>query len=74
MTGVITATYENDVFKPERDLGLTPGTKVRLLVAPWEEGRNAEQDAFAEWERLCDESPIASTEPHLTRDQLHERR
>lgn len=32
------------------------------------------QEACADLDRLCEEVPIESVRPHLTRDELHERR
>jgi predicted DNA-binding antitoxin AbrB/MazE fold protein len=73
MSQVITATFENGVLRPEQDLGLAPGTRVRLKVDVCMEGPDASPDACDELDNLCDESPIVSQEPRRTRDQLHER-
>ncbi|NLX96970.1 MAG: antitoxin family protein [Rhodopirellula sp.] len=73
MSQVITATVVNGVLKPEQDLGLPSGTKVRLVVDPWDEVRAHHEEAFGELDRLCDEFPIASQGRRLTRDELHER-
>ena len=34
MSQVIFATVENGLLKPDREMGLSPGTKVRLTVEP----------------------------------------
>lgn len=73
MSQVIAATFEDGVLKPEQILALVPGTRVRLIVESWDAAKA--QSAFAgdELDKLCDEIPIESQEPALTRDQLHER-
>jgi predicted DNA-binding antitoxin AbrB/MazE fold protein len=54
MTQIITATFENGVFKPDAALDLAAGAKVELVVTPVGDAEH-------------------SAEPHLTRDQVHER-
>ena len=68
-----TATFEDGVLKPDRELGLSPGTRVRLFLEPLEHFKTA-RSALDELDRLCDEFPIDSGGALLTRDQLHERR
>jgi len=72
MNEVITATFENGVLKPDKQLVLPSGTKVRLVLEPLEPSAG-NQTALDELDRLCDESPIDSGGVLLTRDQLHER-
>ncbi len=74
MSQVVTATFVNGVLKPTQELGLTPGTKVRLIVEVWDNVRADYQDASAELDRLCSEFAIESRGRHLTRDELHDRR
>ena len=74
MTQLITATFVDGMLKPDEELGLTAGTKVRLFLELPDDVRDQRQAACAELDRLCDEFPIESQGPHLTRDQLHERR
>ena len=75
MSQVITATFVDGVLKPEHELGLTSGTKVRLILDLWDDDvRTQHQKACAELDRLCDEFPIDSRGRRLTRDELHERR
>jgi predicted DNA-binding antitoxin AbrB/MazE fold protein len=74
MSQVITATFVDGVLKPEEELALASGTKVRLMLATWADVRAQGQAACTELDRLCDEFPIDSHERRLTRDQLHERR
>jgi hypothetical protein len=45
----------------------------RLFLDLPDDVRDQRQAACAELDRLCDEFPIESQGPHLTRDQLHER-
>jgi predicted DNA-binding antitoxin AbrB/MazE fold protein len=76
MSNVIHATFVDGVFKPDGNVSLPPQTRVELLVRPLQEPRSPEElDAlWKEFDKLCEEHPIYSTEPYLTRDQLHERR
>ncbi|MCI0682470.1 MAG: antitoxin family protein [Gemmataceae bacterium] len=72
MAQVITATFEDGVLKPDGKLDLAPGSKVRLVVESPD--LPIEDDPLDELDRLCDEFPITSTTPRLTRDQLYDRR
>jgi predicted DNA-binding antitoxin AbrB/MazE fold protein len=74
MSQIITATYVNGMLKPEEDIGLASGTKVRLIVDLPDDPRAQRQAACAELDRLCDAFLIDSAGRHLTREQLHERR
>jgi len=74
MSQVITATFVDGVLKPERELGLASGTKVRLILELWDDVSARQHDACDELDRLCDEFPVESGGRHLTRDELHERR
>jgi predicted DNA-binding antitoxin AbrB/MazE fold protein len=69
MTQVITATFEDGVFKPDAKLDLAPGTKVQLTVTAF----NSPKSIDTESERHCDDRPIRSPEPRMTREQLHYR-
>ena len=79
MTHSITATFENGVFKPTLPLDLPEQTHVRLTVEllhsaiqkEWDEKR---EERLAALESLWKNIRVHSTEPHLTREQLHERR
>ncbi len=74
MTGhVIFATFVDGVLKPEQEIALPSGTKVRLILDLCEDVHSREITASAELDRLCDEFPIASNAPRLTRDELHAR-
>ncbi|NLF72426.1 MAG: hypothetical protein GX575_25610 [Candidatus Anammoximicrobium sp.] len=73
MTQLITATFVDGMLKPDEELGLTAGTKVRLFLELPDDVHDQRQAACAELDRLCDEFPIELRGPHLTRDQLHER-
>jgi predicted DNA-binding antitoxin AbrB/MazE fold protein len=74
MSQVITATFVDGVLKPEEELALASGTKVRLVLETWADVRAQGQAACTELDRLCDKFPIDSHGRRLTRDQLHERR
>ena len=73
MSQIITATVENGTLKPDRDLGLASGTKVRVTVEQCDNAIAQANVGCDELDRLCDEIPIDSHENRLTRDQLHER-
>jgi predicted DNA-binding antitoxin AbrB/MazE fold protein len=78
MTQTITATFEDGVLKPVQPLDLPEHAQVRLTVDL------VQTDVQKEWEEKKDERSAAlealwkirvdSTEPHMTREQLHERR
>ena len=74
MSQVITATFVDGVLKPEQELGIVTGAKVRLVLDLWADVRAQGQEECAELDRLCEEVPIDSHGRYLTRDQLHERR
>jgi predicted DNA-binding antitoxin AbrB/MazE fold protein len=73
MSQIVTATFQDGVLKPERELALTPGTRVRLIIEAWDEVLAGAQAASDELDQLCDEFPIDSRSKRLTRDELHER-
>lgn len=79
MTQTITATFENGVLKPTQPLDLPEHAEVRITIErskedlqkEWESTKEERLAALEElWKNTC----VHSTEPHLTRDQLHERR
>jgi predicted DNA-binding antitoxin AbrB/MazE fold protein len=74
MSQVIFATVEDGVLKPDGKIGLSSGTKVRLTVELCDEATARVEQAWDEFDRLCDEFPVDSGGTSLTRDQLHERR
>jgi len=74
MSQVILATVENGVLKPDREIGLSPGTKVRLTLELRQDALTQATQACDELDQLCDTSPVDSHGIKLTRDQLHERR
>ena len=73
MSQIITATVENGTLKPDRDLGLASGTKVRVTVERCDDAIAQAKVACDALDQLCDEIPIDSCGNRLTRDQLHER-
>jgi len=74
MSQVILATVENGILKPDREIGLSPGTKVRLTLELCDDAPARAAQACDELDQLCDASPVDSFGTRLTRDQLHERR
>jgi predicted DNA-binding antitoxin AbrB/MazE fold protein len=73
MSQFITATFENGVLKPDQPLELANGARVRLIVEPVLTKEDKE-NAWVEWDKLCDEIKLEESASRLTRDQLHERR
>jgi predicted DNA-binding antitoxin AbrB/MazE fold protein len=74
MSQVIFATFENGLLKPDRDIGLSAGTKVRLTVEPCDDAAAQVEGACDALDELCDQLPFDSHGDRLTRDQLHDRR
>ena len=74
MSQVIFATVENGLLKPDREIGLSSGTKVRLTVEECDDAAVPAEAACDALDELCDELPLDSREGRLTRDQLHDRR
>jgi len=73
MNPVIFATVENGVLKPDGEIGLSSGTKVRLTLELCDDAFGQAEQACDELDRLCDEFPLDFGGTKLTRDQLHER-
>ena len=74
MSQVIFATVGNGVLKPDREIGLPPGTKVRLTVELCDNSAVRADEACNALDELCDEFPIDSRGDRLSRDQLQDRR
>jgi predicted DNA-binding antitoxin AbrB/MazE fold protein len=74
MSQLITATFEDGVLKPDEELALPPGARVRLLVESLDASPDAKDLAWQELEQLWDEASVDSGGIRFTRDQLHERR
>jgi predicted DNA-binding antitoxin AbrB/MazE fold protein len=74
MSRIIIATVENGLFRPDREIGLSAGTKVRLTVEPCDDATVQAEGACDALDKLCDELPFDSQGDRLTRDQLHDRR
>lgn len=74
MSQIITATVEDGVLKPDHDIGLSSGTKVRLTFELCDDADRRSTLACDELDQLCDEFPIFAQGKRLTRDDLHERR
>ncbi|GEM_PF-6486390 len=71
MNQVITATFENGVLKPDAKLNLVAGAKVQLVVTPFNEPKLVDEHYAGD--RICDDKPICSPEPRMTREQLNYR-
>jgi predicted DNA-binding antitoxin AbrB/MazE fold protein len=74
LSQIITATYEEGVLKPDQTLELAPHTRVRLTVDPIEAPNEDREQAWVGLQELWDTTTVRSTDPMLSRDQLHERR
>ena len=75
MSQVVTAIYENGVFRPSEPLDLPTDARVRLTIDLVEDRdhKNGQRDRLAALEDLWRNSKIDSHGERLTRDQLHER-
>lgn len=69
----ITATFIDGVLKPEQKIELPAGTRVRLMLDVCESVQPRDERACADLDRICDQFPIATCAPRLTRDELHAR-
>ena len=74
MSRVITATFENGLFKPDERLDLPSGARVRLVVETVNGAAENKDEAWQELEKLWEEAEVDSGGVRFTRDQLHERR
>lgn len=76
MTQIISATFDNGVFTPAQHVNLPEHAKVQLTVEYIDVEHQKKQNAetLAALEALWKNTRIHSKEPHLTREQLHERR
>ena len=74
MSQVIDATFEDGVFKPNGKVDLADGAKVKLVRVECEPTLEQRQKAFAEFEKLIREHPIAPGGERLTREQMYDRR
>jgi len=76
MIDVIEATFQDGVFKPDRQPALSDSARVRLIVEAVDgnadEARS--QQAWATLEQLWQNSQFDSQGDRLSRDELHERR
>jgi predicted DNA-binding antitoxin AbrB/MazE fold protein len=72
---IVTATFVDGVFKPTEPVQLPAEAQVRLTVELLDAEATASQQQakLAAIQELWRQSTLHSTEPYLTRDQLHER-
>jgi predicted DNA-binding antitoxin AbrB/MazE fold protein len=68
----ITATFENGVLKPIQPLELPEHAEVRLTIEPLVNGKTVAERLAALDELMKIAKPHPG--PHLTRDELNERR
>jgi predicted DNA-binding antitoxin AbrB/MazE fold protein len=73
MSQVIFATVENGLLKPDREMGLPPGMKVRVTIEPCDDFAVQAEAACDALDELCEELPIDSHGDRLTRDRLYGR-
>jgi predicted DNA-binding antitoxin AbrB/MazE fold protein len=73
MSQIIFATVENGLLKPDQEIGLSSGTKVRLTLEQCDDETVPIKGACDDLDDLCDRFPVQSHGTRLTRDQLHER-
>lgn len=72
-TGDISVTYENGVLRPDEQLNLPEGTRLRASihgVAPDPKAAAAAMEAIR---RISDSGVFRSGGRRFTRDQMHER-
>jgi predicted DNA-binding antitoxin AbrB/MazE fold protein len=76
MFDVIEATFQNGVFKPDRQPALSESTRVRLVVESMSEDADASlrANSWMQLEELWQNSSFDSRGDRLSRDELHERR
>jgi predicted DNA-binding antitoxin AbrB/MazE fold protein len=75
MVQVLSATFKDGVFKPDRPPTLADSARVRLVVEPIDPDESARRDeSWAALQRLWGSSTFNSDGDRLTREQLHERR
>jgi predicted DNA-binding antitoxin AbrB/MazE fold protein len=75
MVQVLSATFQDGVFKPDERPALRNSSRVRLLVEPLNGDDLAKRDeSWAILQRLWDTSTFNSRGDRVTREQLHERR
>jgi predicted DNA-binding antitoxin AbrB/MazE fold protein len=76
MSQILTAIFVDGVFKPSEPVQLPERSKVILTVELLDptDVTSGKMAKLAALEELWRTSTLHSTEPHLTRDQLHERR
>ena len=65
-------TVQDGVIKMEVPVDLPAGTQVHVTLSPCPSKQEQDQ-AWEEWEKLCDETRLDASATRLTRDQLHER-
>jgi predicted DNA-binding antitoxin AbrB/MazE fold protein len=70
MALVVTAVFEDGVFKPDVAVNLPPQARVRLTVEIDEPSAESRRKALEEMERIWREVSVDSGGDRMTRDQL----
>ena len=75
MIDVIEATFQDGVFKPDRQPALSDSTRVRLVVETVSDQADARlrNQSWANLEQLWQNSRFDSHGDRLSREELHER-
>jgi uroporphyrinogen-III synthase len=68
----ITATFRDNALYPDQPLDLPNGTRVRLQVKHLSDNSTL-QEKLDELDAAFDQAHVYSTEPRMTRDELHDR-
>lgn len=75
MVQVVSATFQDGVFKPDRQPALSDSARVRLVVETLDSNDTAQADeSWTALQQLWSTSSFSSGGDRLNRDQLHERR
>ena len=74
MNEVITATVEDGIIKPDQDIGIATGTKVRITIEPIERGQSSRDSAADQLATtIRDLSRPLGGKPYSDRDELYDR-
>lgn len=73
MSQIVSATFVDGAFRPDQEILLASGTKVRLVIEPCEELAVGQGCVDDEFNRVFDELDFHSPDRWLTRNELHER-
>jgi hypothetical protein len=74
MSQTINATFADGAFKPDEIPNLPTNARVRLTIECLDALTEDRAEALRELEDLWESEPVRTTQPALSRDQLHDRR